>query len=204
MNFLPTKHAIGRLISFLVTGGLPNDAENFEDSMLVISQNLNEQAYFKQAKWIGIESQQQNNTLQHKQEGFSGYNTNILGLPALPQIKKNIQSILNLFFDDKTTLVQANNKLISISDELNHHMQDMMKLSKARKDTRCDLSELDMRKETFLFYELEKLLIEYQIAVVSAFTRVNSFVRQTDIYDVQQTDYLHLSECVNGNKKINF
>ena len=63
MNFLPTKHAIGRLISFLVTGGLPNDAENFEDSMLVISQNLNEQAYFKQAKWIGIESQQQNNTL---------------------------------------------------------------------------------------------------------------------------------------------
>lgn len=194
MNFLPTKHVIGRLISYLITGALPNDAEHYEESMLIISEHLNEKAYFGQVKWHGISKKQPKSFKEQK--GYSNQPEINLTIPPLPQPRKNLLKALDLFFDDRTSLLNAGNKITPLLSDINDHIKDMINMSSIRTLPDQVMTELEIRKEVMIFYQLEQILIEYQIALMSIVRRITLFIHEAEKYDVHQGDHLQLSECV--------
>jgi len=46
MDFFPTKQAVGRLMSFLITGNFPNDGDALEDILMAIGKHSDQKPYF--------------------------------------------------------------------------------------------------------------------------------------------------------------
>lgn len=172
MNFIPTKHVFGRLIAWLISGALPNEAEHFEEAMLKISEHLDGKAYFTQLKMVGSMKRKPRTFAEQKAFATNPQIMEQRNIPPLPIPRKNLLKVLNLFFDDNTNLVTAAQKLKPLEEDLNQHIVDMNNLSSTRQYPNNILSEADLRKEVIIFYELEKLLLEYQIALFSTIRRI--------------------------------
>jgi len=66
------------------------------------------------------------------------------------------------------------------------------------------LTELDLKKEVLLFYELEQLLIEYQITVNFNLRKSKELVNQATECDIHKTESLRLEEFLVGKCPVDF